>query len=160
QPAALRRRLVDVLRPWYPAGWEPLVLSTPSLDLAVAWGAASYAWLRHTGGKRIGGGTARSYYVGVGEGSGHTAAADAAGRAGRRTVLCVVPRHLEEDDEIVLAEPELELTLGAPVLFPLYTSTVRDDKAGQVLAVAPDQLQALPPLTTVLRAGKRGGGGP
>ena len=43
QPAALRRRLVDVLRPWYPAGWEPLVLSTPSLDLAVAWGAASYA---------------------------------------------------------------------------------------------------------------------
>src|SRR5205807_8114406 len=61
---------------------------------------------------------------------------------------------------IVLAEPELELTLGAPVLFPLYTSTVRDDKAGQVLAVAPDQLQALPPLTTVLRAGKRGGGGP
>jgi hypothetical protein len=46
------------------------------------------------------------------------------------------------------------------VLFPLYTSTVRDDRPGQVLAVAPEQLLQLPPLTTVLRGGKRGGGGP
>ena len=33
--------------------------------LAVAWGAAHYGWLRHSGGRRIGGGIARSYYVGV-----------------------------------------------------------------------------------------------
>src|SRR5439155_20229383 len=46
------------------------------------------------------------------------------------------------------------------VLFPLYTSTVRDDTPGQVLAVAPGQLLQLPPLTTVLRGGKRSGGGP
>ena len=45
--------------------WQPLVLTNPSLDLAVAWGAAYYAWLRHTGGRRIGGGIARSYYIGV-----------------------------------------------------------------------------------------------
>jgi hypothetical protein len=67
---------------------------------------------------------------------------------------------MEEDKEIVLSEPELELTLGQPVLFPLYTSTVRDDRPGQVLAVAPEQLLQLPPLTTVLRGGKRAGGGP
>ena len=45
------------------------MLTNPSLDLAVAWGAAYYAWLRHTGGRRIGGGIARSYYIGVGGGA-------------------------------------------------------------------------------------------
>ena len=43
-------------------------------------------------------------------------------------------------------------------MFPLYTSTVRgDDKAGDVLTVAPEQLLQLPPLHTVLRGGKRSG---
>src|SRR5437764_452193 len=124
QPAALRQRLVDVMRPWYRPEWQPLVLTTPSLDLAVAWGAASYAWLRHTGGKRIGGGIARSYYVGVERrGDGHEAP-DATIHDPRSTihVLCVVPRRLEENEEVVLPGPELELTLGQPVLFPLYTS--------------------------------------
>ena len=45
--------------------WQPLVLTNPSLDLAVAWGAAHFAWLKHTGGRRIGGGIARSYYIGL-----------------------------------------------------------------------------------------------
>ena len=43
-------------------------------------------------------------------------------------------------------------------MFPLYTSTVRgDDKAGDVLHVAPEQLLQLPPLHTILRGGKRSG---
>src|SRR6202011_4368698 len=105
-----------------------------SLDLAVAWGAARYAWLRHTGGRRIGGGIARSYYVAV-EGPGvptaQTAVADS-----QKTVLCVVPQRLEEGQEVTLAKPELELALGQPVVFPLFTSTVRaDDLPGDVLTV-------------------------
>jgi len=164
QPIALRERLVDVMRPWYSTPdkpWQPLVLTTPSLDLAVAWGAAYYAWLRHSGGKRIGGGIARSYYVGVerppvaGPGSVTPATENTT-----LHVLCVVPRRLEENEEVVLPGPELELTLGQPVLFPLYTSTVRGrDTPGQILEVAPQQLLQLPPLTTVLRGGKRAGGG-
>ena len=52
----------------------------------------------------------------------------------------------------------LELALGEPVLFPLYTSTVRgDDKPGQVLRLPPESLLQLPPLHTVLRGGKRAG---
>src|SRR5439155_20688386 len=95
--------------------WQPLMLSNPSLDLAVAWGAAYFAWLKHTGGRRIGGGIARSYYVGI---QGDKSKADAL------SVLCVVPQHLEEGQEIALPQPELELSLGLPVMFPLYTSTV------------------------------------
>src|SRR5262249_56983342 len=118
--------------------------------LAVAWGAAYYGWLRHTGGRRIGGGIARSYYIGV--------EADGAGRDGQLAVVCVVPRRLEEGQEIALEKPELELALGQPVLFPLFTSTVRgDDHAGDLLNLASDQLLRLPPLHTVLRGGRRRG---
>jgi molecular chaperone DnaK (HSP70) len=151
QPAVLRARLIDVMRPWFGDGWNPLVLTSPSLDLAVAWGAAYAGWLRHTGGRRIGGGIPRSYYVGV----------DTVNRDAERSdlsVLCVVPRMLEEGQEIALDKPELELALGRPVLFPLYTSTARgDDKPGDVLHVSPDQLLQLPPLHTVLRGGRRSG---
>ena len=151
QPEALRRRLVEVMKPWYDrpeAAWQPLVLTNPSLDLAVAWGAAYFAWLRHTGGRRIGGGIARSYYLGVANPE----------NQGTHTVVCVVPQRLEEGVEVQLEKPELELALGLPVAFPLYTSTVRgEDRAGDVLQVAPDQLLQLPPLHTVLRGGKRSG---
>jgi hypothetical protein len=163
QPAALRERVVDVLRHWFTSPerpYDPLVLTNPSLDLAVAWGAAHYAWLRHTGGKRIGGGIARSYYVGVdsaaqkdGEGEG-----EGEGDKVPMTVVCVVPQQMEEGQEITLEKPELELAIGQPVVFPLFTSTVRgDDAAGAVLQVTREQLLQLPPLHTVLRGGKRAG---
>src|SRR5262249_9641876 len=158
QPAALRDHLLSVLHGWYGAArrrWRPLVMTTPSLDLAVALGAAYFAWLKHTGGRRIGGGIARSYYLAVEVGEQPAQKAEAAQGL---TVLCVVPQHLEEGHEIVLEKPELELALGEPVTFPLYTSTVRDDdKAGDLLKVAPDQLLRLPALHTILRGGKRAG---
>ena len=154
----LRQRLIDVMRPWFDhAGqpWQPLVLTNPSLDLAVAWGAAYFAWLRHTGGKRIGGGIPRSVLR-------RRRNRHARPRRPRRTaipVLCVVPRRLEEGEEVDLPKPELELALGQPVLFPLYTSTVRgDDKPGEVLRLPDESLLQLPPLHTVLRGGKRSRG--
>ena len=44
---------------------SPRVLTNASLDLAVAHGAAYYGVVRRGGGIRIGGGTARSFYVGL-----------------------------------------------------------------------------------------------
>jgi hypothetical protein len=164
QPAPMRERLVEVVSRWYSApghSWEPLILANPSLDLAVAWGAAYYGWLRHSGGRRIGGGIARSYYVGVEGGERAREGEDAKALGAPRpalTVLCVVPQGLEEGQEISLPQPELELALGQPVLFPLYTSTVRaGDRAGDLLQVEPGQLLQMPPLHTVLRGGKRSG---
>jgi molecular chaperone DnaK (HSP70) len=155
QPPALRERVIEVLHHWYDRPGQPgqpLVLTNPSLDLAVAWGAAYFAWLRHTGSRRIGGGIARSYYIGVEQ------ARSAGDGSGNISVVCVVPQHMEEGQDIVLDKPELELALGQPVMFPLYTSTVRsDDKAGDLLTVSPDQLLRMPPLHTVLRGGKRSG---
>lgn len=154
QPASLRRRLLEVMAPWYNDAaqtWSPLILTSPSLDLAVSYGAAYYAWLRHIGGRRIGGGIPRSYYIGL-------AGGDTSPEATERTVLCVVPQRLEEGHDLPLPKPELELALGQPVLFPLYTSTMRgDDEPGQVLTLAADKLQTLPALHTILRGGKRAG---
>jgi hypothetical protein len=183
QPAPLRDRLVEILRHWYGTAerpWQPLVLTNPSLDLAVAWGAAHFAWLRHTGGRRIGGGIARSYYVAVEAADEQTrrqgdketrrqgdketeetpsqAPSPSGAAPASLSVVCVVPQHLEEGKEISLEKPELELALGQPVMFPLFTSTVRgEDHAGDVLQVQPEQLLQLPPLHTVLRGGKRSG---
>ncbi len=149
QPASLRDQLLRVMSDWYGTAWKPLLLTSPSLDLAVAWGAAYFAWLKHTGGKRIGGGIPRSYYIGID---------DADRRESKTSVLCVVPRRMQEGDEVSIPKPELELALGEPVLFPLFTSTVRgQDKPGDVIRVSPEQLLNLPPLHTVLRGGKRAG---
>ena len=98
QPQSLRDRLLEVMRGWYGRRrWQPLVLTNPSLDLAVALGAAYYAWLRHTGGKRIGGGIAALVL--------RRRRRRRRRRATERsTVLCVVPQHLEEGQEIDAAE--------------------------------------------------------
>src|SRR5205823_3409169 len=109
QPVSLQKRLAEVMFHWYDKPdhpWTPLVLTNPSLDLAVAWGAAYFAWLRHSGGRRIGGGIARSYYVAV-----DSSAAPNKAEPEQLTVLCVVPQHLEEGQEIELQKPELELAL-------------------------------------------------
>jgi hypothetical protein len=168
QPVALQQRLLEVMRPWYGTPdnpWRPLVLGNPSLDLAVAWGAAHYSWLRHSGGRRIGGGTGRSYYVAVATDERPAAAVPGpsepeVGPDDRPplAVLCVVPQRLEEGQEVLLEKPELELAIGQPVSFPLFTSTVRGgDRPGDLLLVARDQLLQLPPLHTILRGGKRAG---
>jgi hypothetical protein len=163
QPPALQQRLLDVMRDWYGENWKPLRLTNPSLDLAVAWGASAYAWLRYTGGRRVGGGTARSYYIGIettpSDSGNHGVTAPPAKSSQSIHVLCVVPQGLSEGSEIELHEPVLQLALGQPVQFPLYTSTVRPhDRPGQVLELSPNQLLRLPPLQTVLRGGKRSAG--
>jgi len=151
-PGLLRERLIGVMKSWFDRPdrpWVPIVLTTPSLDLAVALGASYYGRQRRVGGRRILGGLARSYYVGVATGSER--------QAGQR-MLCVVPQHMEEGQTIALAEPVLELALGQPVQFPLYTSTVREeDAAGETQTIPAQQLLRLAPLQTVLRGGKRAG---
>ncbi len=188
QPGVIRQRLVEVMQRWYEPSnassndsnnnsnnrsWSPMVLVNPSLDLAVAWGAAYYAWLKHVGGKRIGGGIPRSYYIGIEtgqktEGSGLHADKNESsssletqpseGKSDLQSVLCILPRHLEEGSEVKLEQPILELALGEPILFPLYSSTVRGgDQAGQVFNLSSKQILSLPAVHTILRGGKRSG---
>ena len=120
------------------------MLSNASLDLAVAQGAAYYGVVRRGGGIRIGGGTARSFYVGL----------DA--KDTETPWLCVVPRDAREGDEILIADRDFELLMGRPVLFPLAASSVRpSDRPGDLVAADPDSIRELPPLRTSMRVGRK-----
>jgi molecular chaperone DnaK (HSP70) len=147
-PAIVRERVVEVVTSWFQdepgPDWAPRVLANASLDLAVAIGAAYYGVVRRGGGIRIGGGTARSFYVGF--------ASDVADRPW----LCVVPRDAQEGDEIAIANRDFELLMGQPVAFPLASSSVRpDDQPGDLVAADPDSIRELPPLQSVMRVGRK-----
>ena len=146
EPQAVRERVVDVLASWHD-GERPAVLEAESLHLAVARGAAYYGLVRRGLGVRIGGGAARTYYLGL-------AGSPEAGQPTR--VLCLVPRGMEEGEAVEIAEPEFEVLANRPVSFPLYTATDRTgERAGEVVATVPGALATLPPLRTVLRFGRK-----
>ncbi|SIO59487.1 Hsp70 protein [Singulisphaera sp. GP187] len=147
-PTVVRDRLVEVVSSWFPddpgAPYAPRVLSNASLDLAVAYGAAYYGVVRRGGGIRIGGGTARSFYVGF-----QAETVD-------RPWLCVVPRDAQEGDEIAIDNRDFDLLMGQPVAFPLASSSVRaDDKPGDLVATDPDSIRELPPLQSLMRVGRK-----
>ena len=155
-PLAIRERLLDILSDWFsPAdapAWRPTVLSNTSLDLAVAQGAAYYGLVRRGHGIRIGGGSARAYYIGIG------GRAAAPGHDAEETVslLCLARRGMEEGEEVHLSAPEFEVITNRPVSFPLYASSVRQaDRPGAVLSLSVQEVSALPAIRTVLRFGKK-----
>lgn len=154
-PLVIRERIIEILSSWFPeandATRRPIVLTNTNLDLAVAYGAAYYGLVRRGQGVRIGGGSARSYYIGLG-----TLARENADAAA--PMLCVVRHGMEEGEEVHLAEPEFEVLANQPVSFPLYASSTRTaDLVGTVLSIPAEQLTALPAIRTVLRFGKKTG---
>ncbi len=152
--SALRERLLDVLTSWFntssfnepgDSSWRPVVLDNERLDLAVARGAAYYGMVRRGVGVRIAAGLARTYYVGV-----ETAAS-------QHSAICLLPSGIEEGHEVTLGRT-FELLIRQPVEFPLFFSSVRlTDTPGEVLPVEPEQMTSLPPIRTVIDAGKKSG---
>jgi molecular chaperone DnaK (HSP70) len=142
----LQKRVLQLLADWSPNSKKPLVLQNPSVDLAVAQGAAWFGWLKHTGGAHIGGGSSKSYYLAIHD------------QNQEQSLLCVLPKNLEEGKSILLDQHPLELQIGQAVSFPLFTSTVRKkDKAGDLLKLGRKQLHPMPALQTILKGGKRSG---
>ena len=155
-PLAIRERIVDILSHWFSTPsevWRPTVLTSTSLDLAVAYGAAYYGLVRRGQGVRIGGGSARAYYIGIGDQGRNTSAASDTVNA-----LCLVRHGMEEGEEVHLSEPEFEVVVNQPVSFPLYASSTRmGDQPGQMLTLSPEEIAVLPAIRTVLRFGKKAG---
>jgi molecular chaperone DnaK (HSP70) len=125
-------RVVDVLSAW--RGSPTLRLPDADPDLAVARGAVAYALARAGRGVRIGGGSARGYFVGVGD-----------GRA-----VCVVPRGAEEGVVHAARGRSFALVVGRPVRFDLFASDEADAHAGDLVDVDDDRFARLPPLAATL----------
>jgi molecular chaperone DnaK (HSP70) len=146
-PPVIRDRLAALLANWQ-GGGAPLVLETTSLDLAVSRGAAYYGLVRRGLGVRIGGGSARAFFIGLAPAEG--AAPDVV------DALCLVQRGMHEGTEIEITTPEFRVLANQPVSFPLFTSSTRlGDRAGTVVRVPRDSLSELPAVRTVLRFGKK-----
>lgn len=143
KPAAIRDRVGSLLASW--SGRQPLLLASDDLDLAVARGAAYYGLARRGRAVRIGGGSARAYYIGIG----------AAG-TGPGQVLCIASRGMLEGEEVEIRQPGIDVVTNRGVSFPLYASSTRlGDRPGELIEAQREALAPLPPIRTVLRFGKK-----
>ncbi|HQC81567.1 MAG TPA: Hsp70 family protein, partial [Accumulibacter sp.] len=134
---ALAERLRETLGEWRGA---PLrVLHNDNPDIAVARGAVAYALVRQGHGQRIGGGSARSYFLVLDDG-------------GKERGICLLPRGSEEGHEIRLPERTFSLRLGQPVRFHLASSVADTPyRPGDIAALGDDTVR-LPPIATVVQA--------
>ncbi len=153
----LAGRLEEVVNAWLKAEGAPpaRVLEGADLDVAVARGAAYYAYVRRGKGVRIRGGTAQAYYVGV-----ETAMPAVPGLAPPLVAMCIAPFGIEEGTECAPAPQELGLVVGEPVSFRFFGSSVRrDDNVGTLLERWTEgELEELPEIQASLPADGRNPG--
>ncbi len=123
-------RLLQVMSDWNPNDGSCVRLDgTHDLDFSVARGACNYGWSKATGGIRIRGGVAKSYYVGI-----ETAGLAIPGAPRPLKALCVVPFGMEEGTQTDIPSGEIGLVVGQPVSFRFFESNTRkEDAPGFVL---------------------------
>jgi len=151
----IREHAASVIREWF-AGedWSLTVLENEEFDQAVSIGAAYYGLVLRGRGQRISGGIGKAYYIAV-ETRGEKAEA---GADNLLTLVCIVPRGVEEGQEIHLSSPEFQVMTNSPVSFVLYSSSYRaGDRTGDVITAERDEFIELPPVRTVLHYGKKSG---
>lgn len=123
-----QNRIIETLKKWFQTRPEMLDAKV-NLDTAVAKGAAYYGYTRTTGGIRIKGGTARSYYLGF-ESSGLAIP----GMPRPMHALCIVAKGMEEGQSANIPIKNLVLVSGETSSFPFFSSTERnEDKIGDIL---------------------------
>ncbi len=152
--SGVRRRILRQLERWAEeaAATPPLLLEGAPLDLAVARGAAYYGAVRRGLGVRIGGGSARAYYVQVER---DAAERPPAGAEGPVEALCIAPRGLEEGESVQISGHDFRVRANRPVSFQMLASSAREgDRPGDLVAAARASMEPLPPILTVLRFGK------
>jgi len=142
---SFQQAIISSLKRWFPD--KPLqVLPSANLDLAVGRGAAYYGKVRRGLGVKIGGGTARGYYLAIQNKTSST----------NDKALTLLPRGCEEGSSYIPKET-FWLTPNTPVSFQIYTSHVRlHDQSGEVIDIDTAEMHSLPPIHTILKYGKQG----
>jgi len=135
----ITQRAIDLLSSWREK--PPILLENQHPELAVAFGAVSYALARREKKLKIGGGAARSYFLLI----------DTTENAPQKGI-CILPRGSEEGEEIILKNHRFALRLGTPVRFHL-ASTTGDSvyKSGDLVEITGD-FHSLPPLAVAFES--------
>ena len=130
----ITQRLLGLIDSWCEK--TPVLLENKHPELAVAFGAVSYAIARRDKKLKIGGGAARSYFLLV----------DTDTDTDNQQGVCILPRGSEEGEEVILTAQKFALRLGTPVRFHLASTTGDNEfKSGDVTAIS-DEFHSLPPL--------------
>ncbi len=142
--ALIRERVIAQLESWRGETINELAGIDP--NLAVARGAVLYGVAQLGRGRKIGGGSARSYYLKL---NADTTPADETSQ-----LICLLPKGSPVGQPLPLPDREFALVLGDPVRFDLLASTAdTSSTAGDLVsATLQDEMISLPPLATVLTA--------
>jgi molecular chaperone DnaK (HSP70) len=142
---AICNRITESISNWLTRSgettWQPKVLASPRLDLAVARGAAYYAMVRRGEGVKITANLGRSYYMQV--------------SSDPQRAICLISGSAQAGERFSATQHPLELQLGQPVQFPLWSSSTRlADRVGELITINEGEASQLPPIYTALTAGK------
>ena len=146
KPTIIQNRIQQVIATCFPVenANVPDILENPDPFLAVAVGASYYGLVKMGYGVRVGSGSPRSYYLGIGTDKGQDA-------------LCLIERGVEEGSHIKLDQNQFDVQANQPVTFDLLSSSFRSgDKSGELYPID-DSFSSLPPLTTIIQFGKKAG---
>ncbi|WP_250655823.1 Hsp70 family protein [Alkalimarinus coralli] len=144
----LNERALSVLADW--RGESVTMLDNSNPDLAVAQGAVAYAKARRGAQLKIGGGSARTFFLVLEQ------------NESERQAICLMPKGTEEGQELTLSERKFLLRLGQPVQFHLLSSTADHQyQPGEILTIteenfAKQKFISLPPLVAVLEQAAMG----
>ncbi len=139
------QRAIDLINSW--SDQQPKLLENQHPELSVAFGAVSYAIARRDKKIKIGGGSARSYFLLV----------ETDNKDPHQKGVCLLPRGSEEGVEVILKEQQFALRIGQPVRFHL-ASTTGDTKyqPGQLVEMTDDRFNSLPPLAVAFKGEDKG----
>jgi molecular chaperone DnaK (HSP70) len=138
----ISQRVRDLFTHWRTN--PPVMLENDHPELAVAFGAVGYALARREKKLKIGGGSARCFFLVIDTGTARTTAASAA--APDKQGVCILPKGSEEGEEVILKDRRFALRLGMPVRFHLVSlSGDAPFKAGDMADIT-DEFHSLPPL--------------
>ncbi len=138
----LSERSLEVLSAWRGQAVTRLENSHP--DLAVAQGAVAYGKALHGAQLKIGGGSARTFFLLLEQ------------QGQERQAVCLMPKGTEEEQELLLSERKFLLRLGQPVQFHLFSTTADHSyQAGEIITIdeqmlAEQRFISLPPLVVAL----------
>lgn len=137
----LKQRLLDQFNHWRGDTVQELENLEP--NLAVAFGAVAYAGARRGQGVKIGGGSARSFFLKI----------DSVDATATAQGICLLPKGTEEECDITLAQHRFALTLGQPVSFSLCANSQdRSYSVGDKVDLEGEHFIDLPPLVTALKS--------
>jgi molecular chaperone DnaK (HSP70) len=151
--ALIQNQIILSLSHWFKAGDHeiPKTLDNEYPELAVARGAAYYGLVKIGDGVRVGSGSPRGYYLGL------APSETVESESGKKCVICLVERGLEEGSAIALKDRNFDVLVNQPVKFDIYSSSYRSgDRCGDVVAVD-DSLTLLPSIRTVIQFGQKKG---